>query len=57
MTIAKSETSTEPNLTMTKPLSECRFLKACRQEPTDCTPIWLMRQAGRYMQELSLIHI
>lgn len=27
------------------------FLKACRREPTPYTPIWLMRQAGRYMQE------
>jgi uroporphyrinogen decarboxylase len=27
------------------------FLKACRREPTSCTPIWLMRQAGRYMKE------
>src|SRR5262245_16134633 len=27
------------------------FLKACRLEPTDFTPIWLMRQAGRYMEE------
>jgi len=26
-----------------------RFLKACRRESTDCTPIWLMRQAGRFM--------
>jgi uroporphyrinogen decarboxylase len=25
------------------------FLQACRQEPTPHTPIWLMRQAGRYM--------
>ena len=27
------------------------FLKACRREPTSYTPIWLMRQAGRYMKE------
>lgn len=27
------------------------FMKACRGEPTDVTPIWMMRQAGRYMQE------
>ena len=33
------------------PWYDSPFLKACRGEPTEVTPVWLMRQAGRYMQE------
>ncbi len=36
---------------MTTPLANDSFLRACLRQPTAHTPIWLMRQAGRYLPE------
>ena len=47
MTVSQSSSSSRTS----EALWSSPFVKACRREPAEVTPIWLMRQAGRYMAE------
>ena len=60
--IREKKSDTSPGLSVRLPKREVKssdrevrrqsvFLKACRRESVPYTPVWLMRQAGRYMKE------
>jgi uroporphyrinogen decarboxylase len=51
VSIAMQSAAQIPPQDKTAPWYDSAFLKACRREPAPYTPVWLMRQAGRYMEE------
>lgn len=52
MTVSFSSASSKSgNPRVAHPSEQSLFMRTCRGESTERTPIWLMRQAGRYMAE------